>query len=660
MRLLLPLMALAALAVPAAVHAAVPIGPGGELLPRTGAELLEAADSTIGASNLQGASGTRIVLEEATYEVGRPIVLGPGSHLEGAGAGASRIVGSAAATTLLRLDTRADASGFSLQGGGEDPSEFALVELRGSARLSEAYVFVPDSLPNVTAADLSGAGNVLDAMEIESEALAPAVRAAAGSEISTGSSITGGAPALVLTGGPAASTTTLRRTIVQGSGAAASVVTVQASDAPLTVRLQSSQIRGGAQDAALLDLRGASAAAGSLAVDLQSSTIIGEAPSTAVRVQSGAERTATAVELAGLLSLGSTTTVDCPVPATSPAPTPAAVRIAGILRDGALEGTSACTIAETGRRTGDPRFRDADARDYAPRWGSVLIDAVAEPADHPSDATGGPRTSIGPGTPPATPTDIGSIEYVYSPPAIDAVTAEPADDQGLLSFTAEASDEDPDETADLRLTWTFPDGTVASGPTATWRATTLGPVTATLTATDVSGIVRTRTVTVTPVIPEPAPEPTSTRAPQQTLPEPVTLPRPTPSPTLTPRPGPQAPLTDPTATIVRFDRLVGRTTVRAARASGLGAARTGEASVQLETRRASKVLFTVRRRVDGRDAIVTRARFSVAVAAGTTTVHLSSRFGPARLRPGLHRVVALVQAGSGIVERRELFMRVVR
>ena len=667
-RLLPLLLALSAAAPIQAAQAEVPVGPGGELLPRTGPELLEAAGTARG--DLQG-DARRIVLGERVYRVGRSVVLAPGTRLEGAGAGDSRIVGVGPTAAVLRLGSGAQASGFSLGAEGEAEDRLALIELTGAGQLSDAVVFVPDSLPNASAATLTGTGNVMRGVELESEALAPAVRAAAGSEIAGGSSITGGDPALAVVGqgpgapaGAAAGTVTVGRTIIQGGASSGAVVTATAAGAPLTLRLQSAQIRGGATDAALLDLPGATSAAGSLTVDLQSSTLIGAETSTAVRVQQGAESTATTVRLSGLLALGARTAIAC-----GPAPRPAAapvVTIAGVFRDGALApgAPEDCAVRESGRRTGEPRFRDPDNRDYTPTWGSVLIDGVAEHAEHPTDALGGPRTSVGPATPAATPTDIGSIEYPYTPPAIDELVAKPVDDAGLLEFSAVASDGEPAEQDALQSRWTFPDGSTADGPQARWRATSPGPLTAFLTVTDVSGLVVTQRVTVTPTIATPTSTPTPTLTPdeQQTLPERVTLPRPTP-PTATPRPGsgPQAPLADLSPTITLFERAGARIRATGRRPSGPGPVARGEAEVTIEARRAATALFTIRRRTGGRDAVLARARFQVDLLPGRrTVVHLTSRFGPTRLRPGLHRVVVLVQPASGIVERRELLLRVVR
>ncbi|HEX6228710.1 MAG TPA: PKD domain-containing protein [Solirubrobacterales bacterium] len=142
---------------------------------------------------------------------------------------------------------------------------------------------------------------------------------------------------------------------------------------------------------------------------------------------------------------------------------------------------------------GDPRFADAAAGDYRPRFDSPLIDA-GEPlplgsgsiytGESPVDLAGLERIVDGrPGGNPAARRDIGAHEYARRPPA--ALITGPA--RALLyrpvRFSVEASDPDPLDALSLRFSFDGRDG----GSRATHVFTTLGSHTAQVTVTDPTG-----------------------------------------------------------------------------------------------------------------------------------------------------------------------------
>lgn len=665
-RLLLPLFVCWPLAAAGSAHAAVPIGGDGTLRPRDGAELLEAVDLASVANPGRAGAPTKIVLGEGDYEVDRPIVLGTsaGISLEGEGASSSTIVGVGAATTLLQINgSTSSARGIGLEPTGPPTAEFPAVQLSSGARLENFYVFVPEELPKVTAVEASGTDVHLVGPEIESLAERPAVRSTGDLDVSAGS-ISGGSPTLDLSGASAASTTRLERLFLTGGETTASVLYAATGSGASTVELRNSIIGGGAEDAVLLDLAGASAAAGSQALQLTSSTLSGAPDSTALRVTRGSGTTPPTATLTGLLSLGSATAVDCAPGSGSGAPT---VAIAGIYRDGALPTGPGCAITESGRRSGgDPAL--TTARGLA--WGSPAIDAIAEPRGLIIDALFGQRTSIGPNTPAATPTDIGAVEYQYLPPSLDAVSALPDGADGAVRFSVEASDGNEGETDQLTITWHFPDGETATGATAVHTFRKANPGQVTLTGTDPSGLTTSAVLDPAaaiqlvgpppgPVVEQPAattpaadaPADEAPRFPQQTLPEIVPFPKAT-GPIAGPRPESGA--------VRGFTRMEPRASRIAKRGSGIGAPRAGEAAARIELDRAANLTVTVRRREGTRLIAIPNARFSQDTTAGTTALHLTARIGTAALRPGLYGVTIVVRPASGLAERRDLNVRILR
>ncbi len=653
-RVLIPLVLLWALAAASPTLAAVPVGDDGSLRPTDGAELLEAVDQAK-ASTLGRPVPTRIVLAEGDYEIDRAIVLddADGDTIEGSGAGGTRIVGTNATTTLLRITGEGTSvTDVSLVPAGSGSAAFPVASVSDGAAFNNFLVFVPSSLPNVTAVETSGSGAIITNPEIESEASRPAIRNSGNVEI-RGGSLYGGNPTLDLGGATTPAGSVIDHVVISGGETTTSVVRTQAANAAVAVTFTNVTVNGGAEDATLIDVQGASNPGGSVDLDLSFSTLSGAPDSTAVQLASGAATSATTARFVGLLALGSGTTIGC---ATSG--TPASATIEGIYRNGSLASGSACAISESGRRSGgDPALTTA----YGLRWGSPAIDAVAPPVNALFDARRGMRTSTGPGTPESTPTDLGAIEYQYLAPWLDEIVVDDDNEDGLVQFSVAAGDENDGESDLLTITWRFPDGTTASGATASHQFTTADVGDVTVSATDPSGLTTTALVAsavdlgpADPKDDEDPGEPTPTPSPSlQTLPETIDRPRPTPEK--------QLPFTAPsTGALKALTRTQSRARRSSGRASGLGPARPGEASLQLKLDRAANITVIVRRSEGTRFLAVPNARFSKDTGAGTTIVHLSARVGTATLRIGLYRVTILVRPSAGPAERRDLFIRVIR
>jgi hypothetical protein len=136
---------------------------------------------------------------------------------------------------------------------------------------------------------------------------------------------------------------------------------------------------------------------------------------------------------------------------------------------------------------------------FEPQWDSPLIDAgdpaVALPAGA-TDLGGDPRLVDGDGKgAPAAVVDIGAFEYQRRSPSVTAQTVTSARVGARVPFSvAKASDPDPGDT--LTFTWSFDDGGSATGAHVTHAFTTAGSHSATVTATDPTGLTATATATV--------------------------------------------------------------------------------------------------------------------------------------------------------------------
>ena len=143
-----------------------------------------------------------------------------------------------------------------------------------------------------------------------------------------------------------------------------------------------------------------------------------------------------------------------------------------------------------------PGFVDENAGDVHLIAASALIDAgdpgaVAGPS---TDLGGLPRVRDGNGDGAAV-RDIGAFEYQRAAPTVSAVaTPSSAGIDQEVALSALTVDADAGETASI--TWSFDDGTTATGATTSHAFATAGDHTATATATDPTGLTGTDTVTV--------------------------------------------------------------------------------------------------------------------------------------------------------------------
>jgi PKD domain/Pectate lyase superfamily protein len=150
----------------------------------------------------------------------------------------------------------------------------------------------------------------------------------------------------------------------------------------------------------------------------------------------------------------------------------------------------------TGNVNGDPLFVDPAAGDLRLRGGSPSIDAGASPAMIAADLGGLPRTRDGNADGVAVP-DQGAREYQPHPPAL-VVTVQPGSPQAgaVASFDATGSS-DPDPGEPLAYSWSFSDGSTATGAKVEKAFAAEGPAMATVTARDPAGFEATKTVSFT-------------------------------------------------------------------------------------------------------------------------------------------------------------------
>ncbi len=102
-----------------------------------------------------------------------------------------------------------------------------------------------------------------------------------------------------------------------------------------------------------------------------------------------------------------------------------------------------------------------------------------------TDLLGQPRTVDGNGDGDALP-DAGAIEYQHRPPTVTATAATPFAINSPIAFQGTASDPDPGD--QVAATWSFSDGATAAALSPLHAFSAGGPFTATLTATDSSGL----------------------------------------------------------------------------------------------------------------------------------------------------------------------------
>jgi hypothetical protein len=175
--------------------------------------------------------------------------------------------------------------------------------------------------------------------------------------------------------------------------------------------------------------------------------------------------------------------------------------------------TGGCAVPDA-PHLGDPQLTTT----FSPKWSSPLIDAGYPQQIHALDAKdllGNPRY-VGN-------VDIGALEYQRQAPSVTAASVTAGFTGADVPFAvAKASDPDPGDT--LTFTWAFDDGGGASGAQVTHEFATPGVHSATVTATDPTGLTGTGTVLV-PIIarhalaappPSPPPPPPDTTAPRIT------------------------------------------------------------------------------------------------------------------------------------------------
>lgn len=154
--------------------------------------------------------------------------------------------------------------------------------------------------------------------------------------------------------------------------------------------------------------------------------------------------------------------------------------------------TGAATVAPVGNDstviwTANARVVDAAAGDYRPRAGSPLIDvgvvSAAGTTSSGVDFRGMPREMHGRA-------DIGAYEYEWTAPTVTATGPTGAiAPGGSVTVTAAGTDADPGESAQLTYAWALPGGGAATGAAATFAApTTPGLHVATVTVTDPAGV----------------------------------------------------------------------------------------------------------------------------------------------------------------------------
>jgi hypothetical protein len=167
---------------------------------------------------------------------------------------------------------------------------------------------------------------------------------------------------------------------------------------------------------------------------------------------------------------------------------------------GAEVNTSGCSPSEFNRTdlaAVDPGFRDFSGGDYRLKPSSPLVDGgmVGETIiSSERDLTGAIRVVDGDANGSVV-VDLGAFEYQRTAPTVSASACGSAPRVGeSCAFSATGADGDGDS---LTFAWVFDDGVTATGASAAHAFLNAGPHTATVTATDASGLTASATAVVT-------------------------------------------------------------------------------------------------------------------------------------------------------------------
>lgn len=687
------------LLLPMSAWSAVP-RTGNTFSPRTGAELLEAADAISSEGRTNAAFKGVIELSDAEYAVSRTVVLTSLSPalVVGPESGRARITNSGTPTTLLRFSSQqapGDDAGvrgvdFTLKGSTSN-TVIALDLQRGSA-VRDSSVSVPSTISKATAVRLSpsqgtassATSAILEHVEVTSAATeAAAVRVTNGGQV-LDSTITGGAPPLDLAGDT--SGTDLGDIVVdastlttQGSGAGVPVVRLRGGGTHLRAVIWSTVIDGMSGAGKLIDIGGPSLSSGALETDIGQVSLRGGSPSVGVWVRPGAGTSPLRVGLRGLLVLGSQLAVDC----TGTASAKSAVTVTGVYRPGTNNPGSSCDFVESGQRTGPLVWRDEAAGDLRPVWNSPLVDAVPDfgvpaPAGQ-YDRAGGQRfVQVKSG---ATPGDIGALEYQLTPPQDVAAEYLTLGNRGLTALLGDGVDPDEQEQSSLAFQWTLPDGTTFDSPVALVRFSTPDPQQVKLAVIDVTGVTVFRTITVQPNYrpDQPATDSNDPDDPGDSG-DPGTQPDPG-QPLQPSNPGPivsqpvlggnDAPGSgiDPSLkqdfpAILKRVRATKRRVFTSRRAQPeYASARRGEAEIVIETWRKSEMALEVTPILEGTGmaAGLPLASVDLKPFKGRKTLRIGGKVGSRKLRPGLYEMAITATPRPGAVpERAPFYVRVVR
>ncbi len=261
----------------------------------------------------------------------------------------------------------------------------------------------------------------------------------------------------------------------------------------------------------------------------------------------------------------------------------------------------------------DPRFADPGSGDFMLLHDSPLIDA-GDPAYQPFlgglDVRLRTRVRDGDGNGSFV-VDIGAHEYQHRPPVAVASGPASGDPGQALGFDgSQSSDLDAEE---LIHSWSFDDGTQASGEVVQKAFATPGPHTATLTVTDPSGLTDAAVVTLTI-----SPLPVGPAGPGQA----------------------SLVLGDLKLVPGRFRVVAARRGARAAKAPPRGT------RIRFTLSQAAPVTFTVERpRPKRRWKKV--GSFTLQGGSGANSLKWGGRIGKRTLKPGRYRLTAQARSGNG-------------